>query len=284
MQENIFAPLGMKDSGYDQNSTVVVRRASGYSLSAGGFQNANYIHMSIPHAAGGLYSTTEDLLRWVQGLFGGKLLSARSLERMTTPFKGDYGLGLCIETTRGRKRFFHAGGIEGFNTFLAYYPESRIASIALANVDGVVSANEIASQLGTLAHGDTSPTFSDRQGIEVRSEILAGYVGTYRSANGASLSVTLTGSQLMAQRSGLSTVALMPTSETTFVMKEMGDRLEFVRGPEGTVTDVIWYTPSVDRSRTYSRIKEPEDIGWQTSIVMPCDIPSDIASPFREHG
>jgi hypothetical protein len=34
------------------------------------------------------------LLRWEQGLFGGKLLSPASLEKITTPFKNDYAFGL----------------------------------------------------------------------------------------------------------------------------------------------------------------------------------------------
>ena len=68
VSENIFVPLGMKDSGYDSNSAVIAHRASGYVHGTNGFENAGFIHMSVPHAAGALYSTTEDLLKWEQGL------------------------------------------------------------------------------------------------------------------------------------------------------------------------------------------------------------------------
>ena len=74
VKQNIFDKLGMKDSGYDLNSTVIERRAAGYAPSAKGVVNAGYINMTVPHAAGALYSTTEDLLRWETGLFGGKVL------------------------------------------------------------------------------------------------------------------------------------------------------------------------------------------------------------------
>jgi CubicO group peptidase (beta-lactamase class C family) len=84
VQQNIFSPLGMKDSGYDSHRTVMQRRATGYTPSDNGPVNAGYIDMSIPFSAGALYSTTEDLLRWEQGLFGGKVLSATSFEKMTT--------------------------------------------------------------------------------------------------------------------------------------------------------------------------------------------------------
>ena len=134
--DNIFTPLGMKDSGYDSNTAVIPRRAAGYMPSPTGPVNAGFVHMSIPHAAGALYSTTEDLLRWEQGLFGGKLLSAASLAKMTTPFKSDYALGVVVRTANGRKVVQHGGGIDGFNTFLAYYPDNKLTVAVLANING----------------------------------------------------------------------------------------------------------------------------------------------------
>jgi CubicO group peptidase (beta-lactamase class C family) len=115
VQENIFTPLGMRDSGYDSNTAIIKHRAAGYAPGAGGPVHAGYIDMTIPHAAGALYSTTEDLLRWERGLFGGKLLSADSLRQMTTPFKSDYAFGLFVKVTGGHKVIDHSGGIEGFN-------------------------------------------------------------------------------------------------------------------------------------------------------------------------
>jgi CubicO group peptidase (beta-lactamase class C family) len=152
--ENIFTPLGMNDSGYDSNSAVIAHRASGYVHDAKGFENAGFIHMSIPHAAGALYSTTEDLLKWEQSLFGGKLLSAASLDKMTTPFKDNYACGLRVQTVGGHKVIDHGGRIEGFNTELAYYPEDKLTVVALANVNGQAPA-EIATKLAAIAHGES---------------------------------------------------------------------------------------------------------------------------------
>lgn len=87
LQENIFKPLGMANSGYDSNLAVIPRRAEGYSPGPDGIVHAGYIDMTIPFSAGGLYSTTHDLLLWEQALFGGKLLSPPSLAKMTTPFQ-----------------------------------------------------------------------------------------------------------------------------------------------------------------------------------------------------
>ena len=92
--------------------------------------------MSIPHAAGALYSTTRDLLKWEQALFAGKVVSKASLDRMITPFKNDYALGLTSTLDKGRRVIAHGGGIDGFNTHLAYYPETKTVIVALSNVNG----------------------------------------------------------------------------------------------------------------------------------------------------
>lgn len=155
LQENIFGPLKMSDSGYDSNFLVISRRASGYSPGAGGPMNAAFVHMTIPHAAGALYSTTADLLRWNQALYGGKVLSAASLKKMTTPFMNNYGFGIVI-LAGTRTRYWHNGGINGFNSFLAYYPESRVTVVVLANVNGP-AADELGGKLSLLALGESVP-------------------------------------------------------------------------------------------------------------------------------
>src|ERR1700690_503506 len=53
LQDRIFTPLGMKDSGYTHSETLVSHRAAGYERSATGLQNARYYNLSIPFAAGG---------------------------------------------------------------------------------------------------------------------------------------------------------------------------------------------------------------------------------------
>src|SRR6185436_13682312 len=57
LKENIFDPLGMKNSGYDRWGTILNKRATGYARTPKGFQPAAYLDMSIPYAAGSLYST-----------------------------------------------------------------------------------------------------------------------------------------------------------------------------------------------------------------------------------
>jgi CubicO group peptidase (beta-lactamase class C family) len=153
VQENIFTPLGMKDSGYDSNSAIIPRRASGYKRGKDGPEHAGYIDMSIPLSAGALYSTAEDLWRWEEALFGGKLLSEASLRKMTTPFLNNYAFGLFVTDTQGHRAILHGGGIEGFNTSVSYYPDEKLSVIVLANLNGR-AADELGVKLAAIAHGE----------------------------------------------------------------------------------------------------------------------------------
>jgi CubicO group peptidase (beta-lactamase class C family) len=143
----------MHDSGYDSNTRLIPRRASGYTPGQGGPTNAGYVDMSVPHAAGALYSTTEDMLRWHRALLGGKVLSATSLQKMLTPERNNYGYGLIVRSLNNRKQVWHNGGINGFNSSAAHYPDSKITIIVLANLNGPV-ADLLLTQLGAVAHGD----------------------------------------------------------------------------------------------------------------------------------
>jgi CubicO group peptidase (beta-lactamase class C family) len=238
VQENIFNPLGMKDSGYDSNTAVILHRASGYSPGDKGISNAGYIDMSIPLSAGGLYSTTEDLLRWEQGLMGGKLLSAASLQKMTTPFKSDYAFGLAVHTANGHKVIEHNGGIEGFNTALAYYPEDKLTVVVLANLNGG-APESIASNLAALARGEKVVLPSERKEIAVSPAILEKYVGTYELMPNFDIVVTLEGSQLMSQATGQSKFPLFAESETKFFLKVVDAEVEFFKNDKGDVTHLI---------------------------------------------
>ena len=194
--------------------------------------------MSIPHAAGSLYSTTGDLLKWEQGLFGGKILSAASLKTMITPFKNNYACGLWVETKDGRKVIQHTGGIEGFATELTYYPDDKLTVVVLANVEGGPSA-EIAAKLSSVAHGDAVKLPAEHEAIRVDPKVLARYVGTYELMPGANIVITLEGDQLSEKLAGQPTLPIFPESQTVFFLKVVDAQIEFVSGAEGAVTHLI---------------------------------------------
>lgn len=224
--DNIFAPIGMKDSGYDSNTAIIKQRASGYLKMPAGYVNAGYIHMSVPHAAGALYSTTGDLLKWEQALFAGKVVSKASLDRMITPFKNDYALGLTSTLVKGRRVIAHGGGIDGFNTHMSHFPDSKTVVIALSNVNGP-APGALAGQLGAIMHGETVTLTTERKEIALPSATLAKYVGAYELAPEAVLTITLEGDRLMSQLTGQGKLSIFPETETLFFLKVIDAQLEF---------------------------------------------------------
>lgn len=230
VNENIFQPLGMKDTGYDSNTAIIPRRVQGYQIGRNGYEHAGYIDMSIPFSAGALYSTTLDLLKWEQGLFGGKVLKPASLEKMTTPFLEHYAFGLSVETVRGRKKISHGGGIEGFNTTLDYYPEDKLTVVVLENSAGAAPPAEIADKLASIAHGETVTLTSERKEVTVDRAVLAGYTGAYKMADGPVMLVTLEGNQLSAKLGTQPSFPVFPESQTKFFLKVVDAQIDFAPG------------------------------------------------------
>ncbi len=270
VQENIFTPLGMKDSGYDSNKAIIPHRASGYTPGPNGPENAGFIDMTIPFSAGSLYSTTEDLWRWEQGLFGGKVLTPASLRKMTTPFKSDYAFGLVVRESKGRKIIEHGGGIEGFNTSLAYYPDDKLVVIVLGNLNGS-APDEIAANLAAVVHGEQVRLSSERKEIHLAPEVLTRYVGTYQFPNGPKMLVTLNGSQLFTKLGPQQAIPIYPESETMFFPKVVDAEVEFAKNTQGDVTDLILHQNGRDQKapRTSKTVDMPPE---RKAITLPVEV------------
>ena len=263
LSENIFKRLGMGDTGVDSNAELITRRASGYVPAGVGLANAPFIDMTVPHAAGAMYSTPRDLWRWQQALHGGQLLSARSLERMITPFRSNYALGVSVQTVAGRKVISHGGGIEGFTSLLAYYPETKLTVVVLANVNGP-TPGELAQQLGKLAHGESVILAAERKELDLPAEKLQAFVGTYQLGPRTRNMIRLVDGKLTTQLSGQAQLPLFAESETKFFLKAVDAQLEF--GREG---DRVTHLLQHQNGRTQRADRISDTVEERRAIVVP---------------
>jgi CubicO group peptidase (beta-lactamase class C family) len=247
VQQNIFKPLGMNDSGLLSFVTVIPRRASGYWPGSNGIENADRsFDTRIGFSSGSLYSTTEDLLRWDEGLFGGKLLTSTSLRKMTTPFKSDYACGLHVNRANGRLMIGHDGNNIGYDADMIYYPEERIAVIVLGNLNGTVTG-EMTKALAAVAHGETPPIPSVHREIPLSKEVLAQYAGTYQFPH-YSLKMVPEGNHLLVEFDNGGTLPVFPESETKFFSKPWPVQFEFSKNEHGEFTMLKRHQGDIDEN------------------------------------
>lgn len=163
LEERIFKPLGMKNSGYDHYATIMPGRAAGYEQSLEGYTNAPYLDMSLPYAAGSLYSTVEDLYIWDQALYTDRLLSAKMKELLFKPHvqnpDGAYGYGWAVgkkklpQSKREISFVGHGGGINGFNTRIERYVDDKHLIVLLNNTGGT-NLSEMCTAIGRILYGE----------------------------------------------------------------------------------------------------------------------------------
>jgi CubicO group peptidase (beta-lactamase class C family) len=253
LRENVFAPLGMANTGYDTPGLVLKHRASGYVRLESTVAQAPYIDMSIPHAAGGLYSTVEDLYLWDQALYTERLVSKRALDTLFAPFKNGYAYGFGIGEQYGLRTISHGGGIEGFATFIRRFPNEKAAVIVLGNIQNV-DAQAIAGRVSRMLLADK---MAIPAAVRVDPAVLKDYVGRYqRDDQGPTTDVSVAGERLRIKISGQEPHELQPLSPTLFFDEELeGPRFSFQRDANGQVTAFTFGDGT--RSETHKKLALP---------------------------
>ncbi len=154
LKEKVFDPLGMKNTGYDRYGPVIEKRASGYIKTATGYLNANYLDMSIPYAAGSMYSTVDDLYLWDQALYSDRVISAQSKELMYKPNLSNYAYGWAVAPAKfgsvNIARIAHGGGINGFNTSIVRFPAQKHLIVLLDNTSQGQSLDRLETLLTSI--------------------------------------------------------------------------------------------------------------------------------------
>ena len=157
LQTMILTPLGLADTGYDWTKTIIPRRAAGYTGTGIKVANTAPLDMQHPYAAGSMYSTVEDLLKWDQALYTTNLLPEAAKQIMWTPFRQDYAYGWNVAQPvatafGGHRRVAHGGGINGFSAMIVRIPDTRTTVIVLCNNDSG-SASTVARDIAAIYYG-----------------------------------------------------------------------------------------------------------------------------------
>lgn len=237
VEKNLFAPLGMKHSYYDNTSRIIPRRVTGYSKGSEGYRNAAYLSMFQPFAAGSLISSVDDLALWDAALYTDKLVKQESLKRAWTSSllnnkrPAHYGYGWALSSYQDRALIEHGGGINGFATYALRVPEERTYVAILTNRDWM-SPGLVAFKIAALTIGKP---FNDPVAIKMTPAQLDQYVGVYQLDQKDEVIVRRDGEKLFASFPGGGRSEIVPSSETDFFVKDSRARLSFTKSASGVI-------------------------------------------------
>ncbi len=245
LEENIFAPLGMKNSGHEDPIRILKNRAIGYrQLPGEPITNLPYREIVRMYASGGVYSTTEDLLLWDKALYTDKLLSRLSIEEMYVPDKEMlpgkvYASGVWISTKHGRREIAHGGNATGFITYIARYPSDKVTVIVLSNNEKG-SSGKIAGVLSSIVFGSPYEKPYERKAVALTPSVLEKYIGEYQfDQPKTTILITYENGKLFQKRNTEPKIEMFAESETKFFLKAEDIQHRFIKDPNGLVTGMI---------------------------------------------
>jgi CubicO group peptidase (beta-lactamase class C family) len=248
VERRIFAHLGMARSRYGREAELVPGRVAGYQGAPGSYENAAYLSMTQPYAAGSLLSTVDDLARWDQALGSDELLPAELRELLWTPAPladgraTGYALGFGVTDYQGHRIVQHGGGINGFVTSMVRIPEAGIFVAVLSN-NPAADPGALALAAATRVLGKP---LAGRPSVVLDAGALDGYVGVYaiEGPGDQTRAVTREGSGLVSQRTGGARTPMSFSEEDRFFYADSLTTGRFERDPAGRVTG-MWMRPPI---------------------------------------
>jgi CubicO group peptidase (beta-lactamase class C family) len=258
--ENIFSPLQMKQTVFRNDHTQLVpnralaydpRDADGYALDVSYFEQTG---------DGAVHTSVEDLLKWDENFYSGKVGGQEFLKEMQEPGKLnngetlDYAKALFVGKYRGLRFVDHGGSWGGYRAQLLRFPDQHFSVACLcnlANANPEKRAHEVADMFLAAEMREAKPGPAGNRGarekretVPIADEKLGAYTGEFRSEElVATYSIGQKDGKLMLEsiQSGggfshsLRTLALRAVAQDTFLGDE--EELEFVfeRDAKGAV-------------------------------------------------
>ncbi|MBX2871757.1 MAG: beta-lactamase family protein [Saprospiraceae bacterium] len=262
-REKVGQPLGLDNTGFYNNQTIVSGLTSGYHLLPGHqLIAAPYRDFSGLKGGGDMYSSTENLNRWNTYILQ-KLHAPGYIAEAVRPKNkfiakrhagAQYGFGWFIRAKEGEKplAYFHGGGTFGCSAISAIYPEEDLSIIILSNVSGL-PIDMIWQNVETISLGLPFELPKALPEWEVSEKSLESYIGNYASTTGGQrLRVFIHKEELYAQLQGRPPFPLSPTNKDEFYGEKVGISFSFQAGKGNQISGL----KAEGRGRSFSFEKE----------------------------
>lgn len=215
LAERITSRIGLKDT-YMATGNIDVNKneALTYMNFGGEWRPVPETHPSILFSAGAIVSTPNDLAKFIQALFDGKIISKEHVNQMKSIKDGD-GLGMEPFSFAGKTFYGHTGGADNYGAWLAYLPEEKLAVAYTSNAK-VYPVGDIVSGVIDIYYDRPFqiPTF---ESVAVSPDVLDKYVGVYSSAEApVKFTISRKGTTLFIQPGAESAAPLEATAQDKF--------------------------------------------------------------------
>ncbi|MBC7829660.1 MAG: serine hydrolase [Chitinophagaceae bacterium] len=248
LKETFFDPLKMENTGVHYAGIKLTTEAKGYTRNTNKYDEALNWDMSWAGGAGAIYSTVDDLLKWNQALYGGKVLAKNSFDAALKPavLKNaeqppmQYGYGLILGKYRGEDIVSHGGGLHGFITQLYYYPKEKLSVVMFSNTaepEVNFDANKIAEAF-LWDKMDKQTSYSE---ASVKPMNLQIFTGRYDLLGQLVITITVEDNKLFSQLSGQPKFQIFPMTENEFFWKVVDAKIKFVKDDKGEYTQAILF-------------------------------------------
>lgn len=227
VQQHIARPLALNKTYIGTKASVEKGEVYSYKF-LGEWQKAGETHMSIPLGAGAIVSSTEDLTKFIEGLFAGDLISNESLELMKEA-QDNFGRGMFKIPYHDKVSFGHTGGIDEFKSMLSYFPGEKL-TLAMSVNASTIDPNQVAITVLDAYFGKDFeiPSFKE---TNISSEELDRYLGLYSSPS-FPLQITITKDSLVLNAQATGQPAFTLTYEGDHVFTFYPARLTMVFDPD----------------------------------------------------
>lgn len=232
LRTRIFAPLGMKNSRYEDLADITPGRAAGYVRDGSEWRNADFLSMSHPYSAGAMSSTVDDLARWNAAIENGELLKPPSWQRASTSFAiadgtlTRYGAGWIIGRIGPVATVEHGGGINGFNAYVLRAPAQMLYVAVLTNAaPPQTPPQDVAVKLAARV----LDVALDAPEIPIAPARLDEYVGNYSLGGARTRVITRDDKRIYAKDDDADRLELVPIGKDLFEVRANQTRFRFQR-------------------------------------------------------
>ena len=223
--KRICAKATLADTKVGTQIQVINNECYSYDFEDNQWIQSKETDMSIPQGAGNIVSTAKDLCLFIEALFDGKLISKPMLEKMKLMNEG-YGYGM-VQFPFAKKVFYgHTGGIDAFQSMLAYNEDDKIALCIVGNGYNY-GMNDIAIALLNVYYNKAFelPVFEKRVLSEAALKSIEGVYDN--SKMNMKISIFKQDNVLMAQATGQSPIPLEKVNELEYQFKAADIRMFF---------------------------------------------------------